>query len=629
MDRNNIIGIILMVGLYIGYIWYTQPTEEQRQAAIAELEAAEQTARLDSIANADEMAFQESLRIESATIAPQENEQFELLDDALRIRFGALAAGALGNDTTYLLSSSLLDVSLASRGGLPTQATLSQFKNYHSGEDVNLWDPQRSNLELILDVDGAIGPVSLSDLNFDRDQINDSTVTLTSQVSENQSLVWTHTISGYELSSQLILEGLNQEVEEDMLLVWEATGLNNEKGLEWEVQHSSIYFKEQGMGRDYLSDGRSDELTTELPLEWMAFKQNFFSALVATPEGFGVGAELVTVLAEEDTSATMLYSAALPLKGSQIGSNTSADLTFYFGPNEQMALEATELEEADRITDYGWWIFGWVNRHAILPLYSFLTQYMASAGIIILVITLIIKLALSPITWKNFKSSAKMKMLRPEIDALNEKHKDDAMAKQQATMALYRETGVNPLAGCIPGLLQMPILYAMFRFFPSNIALRGESFLWADDLGAYDSILDLPFEIPFYGAHVSGFTLMMAASTFFYMRMTMANQPPQPQQAGMPNMKVIQQIFPFMMLFFFNRYASGLSLYYFAANVISLGQMVAIKAWFIDENKIREKIEVNKAKPKKKKSGFQERLEQMQKEQAAKTKEIKGKKGNK
>ena len=172
----------------------------------------------------------------------------------------------------------------------------------------------------------------------------------------------------------MILEGLNQEVEEDMLLVWEATGLNNEKGLEWEVQHSSIYFKEQGMGRDYLSDGRSDELTTELPLEWMAFKQNFFSALVATPEGFGVGAELVTVLAEEDTSATMLYSAALPLKGSQVGSNTSADLTFYFGPNEQMALEATELEEADRITDYGWWIFGWVNRHAILPLYSFLTQ---------------------------------------------------------------------------------------------------------------------------------------------------------------------------------------------------------------------------------------------------------------
>jgi YidC/Oxa1 family membrane protein insertase len=270
-----------------------------------------------------------------------------------------------------------------------------------------------------------------------------------------------------------------------------------------------------------------------------------------------------------------------------------------------------------------------VNRNAILPLYQFLSQHFVSAGIIILIITLIIKLALTPITWKNFMSSAKMRVLRPEIDALTEKHGDDAMGKQQATMALYRQTGVNPLAGCLPGLLQMPILYAMFRFFPANIDMRGQSFLWADDLGAFDSILDLPFSIPFYGAHVSGFTILMAASTFFYMRMTMANQPPQPQQPGMPNMKVIQQMFPFMMLFFFNRFASGLSLYYLAANIISMGQMLAIKAFLIDEDKIRAKIEENKAKPKKK-SGFQERLEQMQKEQAAKTKDIKeAKKGRK
>jgi YidC/Oxa1 family membrane protein insertase len=278
--------------------------------------------------------------------------------------------------------------------------------------------------------------------------------------------------------------------------------------------------------------------------------------------------------------------------------------------------------EVDRIIDYGWWIFGWVNRNAILPLYQFSAilcfrrnhhpHHHASSS----------RLALSPITWKNFKSSAKMRALRPEIDALTEKHGDDAMGKQQATMALYRQTGVNPLAGCLPGLLQMPILYAMFRFFPANIDMRGQSFLWADDLGAFDSILDLPFSIPFYGAHVSGFTILMSASTFFYMRMTMANQPPQPQQPGMPNMKVIQQMFPFMMLFFFNRFASGLSLYYLAANVISMGQMLAIKAFLIDEGKIRDKIEENKAKPKKK-SGFQERLEQMQKEQAAKTKEIK------
>jgi YidC/Oxa1 family membrane protein insertase len=257
-----------------------------------------------------------------------------------------------------------------------------------------------------------------------------------------------------------------------------------------------------------------------------------------------------------------------------------------------------------------------------LPVYSWLSGHIASAGLVILLLTLLIKLALSPVTWKNFVSSAKMRVLRPEMEAINEAHKDDALARQQATMALYRETGVNPLAGCIPALLQMPILYAMFRFFPANIELRGKSFLWADDLGAYDSIVSLPFEIPFYGAHISGFTVLMAVSTWGYMKLTMASQPAMPQQPGMPNMQIIQQIFPVMMLFFFNRYASGLSLYYLIANVISIGQMYAIKAWFIDEDKIRNRIDENKAKPKKK-SAFAERLEQMQAEQQRKTKEIK------
>jgi YidC/Oxa1 family membrane protein insertase len=302
--------------------------------------------------------------------------------------------------------------------------------------------------------------------------------------------------------------------------------------------------------------------------------------------------------------------------------NAASSFQFYFGPNEIEALNATELGEVDRIIDYGWWIFGWVNRNLILPLYNVLNHSIASAGLIILIITLVIKLVLSPITWKNFMSSAKMRVLKPEMDTINEQHKDDAMARQQAMMSLYRETGVNPLAGCLPALLQMPILYAMFRFFPANIDLRGKSFWWADDLGAYDSILDLPFSIPMYGSHVSGFTVLMAASTFFYMRLTMASQPSQPQQPGMPNMKVIQQIFPFMMLFFFNRYAAGLSLYYLTANVISIGQMYAIKAFFVDEDKIRAKIDAKKAQPKKK-SSFQERLEQMQAEQQKRTKEIK------
>jgi YidC/Oxa1 family membrane protein insertase len=450
----------------------------------------------------------------------------------------------------------------------------------------------------------------------------DKELVLVSSNSDGKIMRWSHQLDGSQLESDLSFEGFGYELGDEFALSWNAEGVSNEKGLEWERQHSSIYYKEEGQGRYYLSDGRADEFEAETSLEWVAFKQNFFSAIVSTSSGFDAGSMLTTFVPEEDSLVTMQYAALLPFQVQTVGDQTAATFNFYFGPNEQDALVATGLSEVDRIIDYGWWIFGWVNRNAILPLYQLLSNYFVSAGIIILIITLIIKMALSPITWKNFKSSAKMRVLRPEIDALTEKFGDDAMGKQQATMALYRQTGVNPLAGCLPGLLQMPILYAMFRFFPANIDMRGQSFLWADDLGAFDSILDLPFSIPFYGAHVSGFTILMSASTFFYMRLTMANQPPQPQQPGMPNMKVIQQMFPLMMLFFFNRFASGLSLYYLAANVISMGQMLAIKAFFIDEDKIREKIEENKAKPKKK-SGFQERLEQMQKEQAAKTKEIK------
>jgi|TARA_B110000093_G_C12912239_1_gene385268 YidC/Oxa1 family membrane protein insertase len=300
------------------------------------------------------------------------------------------------------------------------------------------------------------------------------------------------------------------------------------------------------------------------------------------------------------------------------------EFDFYLGPNKLENLNSTGLADVGKIIDYGWWIFGWVNRNAILPLYNVLHKNIVSAGLIVLLITLIIKMFLFPITWKNFLSSAKMKMLRPDIEEINETHKDDATARQQATMELYRKTGVNPMAGCLPALLQMPILYAMFRFFPANIDLRGQSFLWADDLAAFDAVItwSSDYAIPFYGNHVSGFTVLMAISIFFYMRMTTAGQPPQPTQPGMPNMKVIQNFIPFTMLFFFNKFAAGLSLYYLAANLVSIGQMLIIKRYFIDEVKIRAQIDENARNPKKK-SAFQERLAEMQKEQQNKTKDIK------
>lgn len=624
MDKNQITGIILMVVLYVGYIWYSTPSEEERNAAIAEQERLIEEARKDSLLQIEEEAFQATLRQEQAEVPADSVGE---VDSMLEKRFGKLAAAAVGQDEIFTLENENISVAFNSRGGTPYSASLKEYKRYGSNEEVNLWNPEESAIGVLFEYNQVNRPLSLNEFHFTLERQTAEEIILVSTNGKGQSMRWRHVIDGSLLTSDLSFEGFDYELGNELALSWDAVGMTNEKGLEWERQHSSIYYKEDDQGRYYLSDGRADEFESESSLEWIAFKQNFFSAIVQTPDGFGAGSMLTTLVPEEDSTVTMQFAALLPFEAEQIGRQQTAQLNFYFGPNEQEALEATSWNEVDRIIDYGWWVFGWVNRNAILPLYNLIAEYVMSAGIIILIITFIIKLCLSPITFKNFKSSAKMKVLRPEIDALTEKHGDDAMGKQQATMALYRQTGVNPLAGCIPGLLQMPILYAMFRFFPANIDMRGQSFLWADDLGAFDSIFDLPFSIPFYGAHVSGFTILMSASTFFYMRMTMANQPPQPQQPGMPNMKVIQQMFPFMMLFFFNRFASGLSLYYLAANLISIVQMLAIKTFLIDEDKIREKIEDNKSKPKKK-SGFQARLEQMQKEQLEKTKEIKETKKN-
>ena len=622
MDKNQIIGIVLMVLLYIGYIWYTTPTEEDRLAAIAAQEQQIEQARLDSIAAVEEAEFQAQLR-EQPTAS--DTTSTEALDASLVRRFGGLASAALGEDQTYTLASKGVTATFSSRGGLLSGAELTGYKRYQSEELVRLWKEENSAMTVAFEFNEVAGELNLNDFHFEAEAQRENSIALVSRSSEGQTIRWEHELNGYTVTSNLSFEGFNSSLGDEFVFMWEAEGMPNEKGIDWERQHSSIYYKEVGLGRDYLTDGQSKDLITEEPLEWLAFKQNFFSAIVRNEGNFLPGASLKTVVPEEDSTVTMAYAAALPFEVQRVGTVAASTFEFYLGPNEQNALESLGWEEADRIIDYGWWIFGWVNRNVILPLYNMISTRVASVGIIVLIITLIIKLALSPVTWKNFMSSAKMRVLRPEIDEINAKHEDDPMARQQETMALYRKTGVNPLAGCLPALLQMPILYAMFRFFPSNIDMRGQSFLWADDLGAYDSVLDLPFSIPFYGAHVSGFTVLMAASTFFYMRLSMGNQPPQPQQPGMPNMKVIQQMFPFMMLFFFNKFASGLSLYYLAANVVSMGQMLFIKQFLVDDEKIRAKIEENKAKPRKK-SSFQERLEQIQKEQAAKTKEIKANK---
>ena len=634
MDKNTIIGFVLMFSLLMGYNWYTAPTEEelvQMELAEALKDAAEEEARINLSTKFDEASTKENVIRESDFLSV-ENIGFDsigqiVIPEDLRKKYGPIALAVFGEDKEHVLRSSVLEVKLDSRGALPKSAILHDGNvRFRDGEAIELWDTDRSSMDILFDVPGT-GRIKMSELSFRVTSETDSSIYLTAGT-ESGKIEVRHILEGYELETRVIFTGFDGAVLPEQRLVWSATGLRNEKGLDWERQHTSIYYKENERGRSYLSEGRSDEEVLEYDLEWMAFKQDFFSALVSVDGGFNKGAVLTNELFENDTTSTLLFSAELPMTAEKSGGVMEHKLKFYFGPNDLELLEATGLSEIGKIIDYGWWIFGWVNRNFILPLYNYLNATFVSAGLIILIITLIIKMFLFPITWKNFLSSAKMKMLRPQIEKINEDHPEDKMARQQATMELYRKSGVNPMAGCLPALLQMPILYAMFRFFPANIDLRGKSFLWADDLAAYDSIIDLPFEIPMYGAHISGFTVLMAISIFFYMRMTTAGQPPQPKQAGMPDMKMIQNFIPFTMLFFFNKFAAGLSLYYLAANLVSIGQMLIIKRYFINEDKILAQIDENVKNPKKK-SAFQERLADMQKEQTKKTKELKANKASK
>ena len=582
MDRNTITGFLLIFAMVIVYQLYFAPVPEPAAETRTETATAPET---------------------GAAVA-----EFPVTSNVTDSTYVA---------RTVTLDSDVLQVELSTDGGVPIRAELQDgYLDYWNQQPIRLWNDGASDMNWIARGEGSYNQ------RFDVVSESPEKVVLANR-GDGPLRSLTYTIDGYLVDVDAEFADARGEVG----FQWQADGAHNEKGIDVERQKSSIYFREQGHGRDYLSEGTDDDADIEDPVEWVAFKQNYFSAIVGSDAGFTSGRlRSLPPVDPTDTSMTMRYGMDVTLPTQDIDGREMAEVRFYFGPNDASILKTTGWGEIGRVIDFGWWIFGWINRNVIFPIYAFLASYIGSAGLIVLVLTLLIKSVLFPITWKNYVSSAKMRVLKPDMEAINAKYpdQDDAMERQQATMKLYRDSGVNPLAGCIPQLIQMPLLYAMFRFFPANIELRGKSFLWADDLGAFDSILDLPFEIPFYGAHVSGFTVLMAGSMFVYMGQTMGQQAA-PSQPGMPDMRIMAKIMPFFMLFFFNKFASGLSLYYFIANLITIGQVTTVKKFFIDEDKIREKIKAKQAEPKeeKKKSGFAERLEAMQKEQQKRAEEMK------
>lgn len=619
MDRNSVFGFILIAIILGAYTWYTLPSAEE-QARIQEeadrkaKELVEERNR--STSGTDDAAPYEQPELSAAAPLAELDSAARAAADSLRNtakaqRFGMFATAAEGQPDELSIENERMLVSFSTKGAKPTLMNLKEYSTFNQ-TPLLLADPDSGAYAFRFYSGNK--DINTADLHFTAERLGTDAVRFTAPTDQpGKALEITYRLdsTSYFMDVRARFVGMAGEIDpRSLFFQWNLTGFNNEKYLPSEMQKCGLYFKYFNDKRDYLSESSADEKKLQGRTNWVAYKQDFFTVAMVSEKGFAAGSE-VAINPLEVPTHTKQYRSKLYF---DLDRSAEVDLgmRFYLGPNHYGTLRRTEIPEFQKIIDLGWGIFGWMNQWLVIPIFNWLDGWGWGYGIIILVLTIVIKVLLMPLTYKNFVASAKMRLLKPEMEAINEKHKDgDPLKKQQATMDLYRKAGVNPVSGCVPMLIQMPILYAMFRFFPSSIELRQQKFLWADDLSSYDSVMDLPFTIPLYGDHVSLFTLLMALSTVFY---TMLNQQQMPTQQGMPNMKIMMYLFPVMMLFFLNNFSAGLSYYYLLANVISILQMTLLKKWFVNEDKIRAQLVLNMKTPKKK-SRWQQRLEDMQKQQ--------------
>ena len=444
-------------------------------------------------------------------------------------------------------------------------------------------------------------------------------------VSNGQSISFEYKIpkSGYMIDFNVKSSGFSSLINSNsnVNLNWNLDAFRQAKSIDYENRYSQLMYQYDGDDTDYLSS-YTDSDDSEDSVSWISYGQHFFnSILVLDSPVNNVKFESKKLFEDESKEAkfTKKYSSIIPLNLS--GSEINSQMKWYFGPNDYDILKQYQNKIYDSIY-FGWGIFGMINRFIYFPFFGFLSKYF-SAGLAVILMTIATRLVMSPVTYKTYVSQARMKVIKPEITELNEKFKNDAVKRQQETMKLYNKAGANPLLGCVPALLQLPVFYALFCFFPIAFQLRGKSFLWAEDLSSYDTIAELPFSIPFYGDHISLLPILASIAIFFYTKMSSGAQM-QTSQPGMPNMKFIMYLMPVMMLFFFNNYASAFSLYYFISNILTILIMISIKYFIIDEEKIRLQVQENKKKPTKQ-NRFQRKMQEMM-EEADKQRKLQGKK---
>lgn len=595
-DLKSIIGFVLIFILLLWVMNNNRPTQEELAKRKAEQE---QAAKANN---------------------PQNNAATTATADLGAFAYGN--AQATAKDGVTVIENKDVKLTINNKGGDLKEVLLKQFKTY---ESMPVYLIKDKNAIFALNFKTTQGQeLNTQQLYFEpslSQKDGKQLLSMKVKTGENSYLEYVYTLpaEGYMVDVAVRSQGLSGVLnsQNPIELVWGLKARRMEKSVTYENRYtqSAIRYADDKINR--MSQGGNSG-TKEEQVSWVAYKQHLFTSVLISDSAFANGDFLSYNIANEeskDVKYTKNLKSTFPLKTK--GGELSESLHFYFGPSDYNVLKQyNDKYELAELIPLGWGIFGWLNKWLFIPLYNFLADYF-SVGLVIILMTIIVRLLLSPIVYKSYVSQAKMKVLRPEIEEINKKY-EEPMKRQQETMALYSKAGVNPMSGCIPALLQLPVFLALFNFFPTEFGLRQKSFLWAEDLSSYDAIFELPFSIPFYGSHVSLFPLLASVAIFIYSLMTMA-QTVQPQQPGMPNMKFLIYLSPVMMLFFFNNYASGLSLYYFVSNLLTILIMLAIKHWILDEKKIHAQIQENKMKPKKE-SKFQAKMREMMEQAEAQRK---------
>ena len=618
-DLNSLIGFLLLGAIMLWYMYTNQPTPE-------ELEKQRTEQFQDSIQKVEQLTKNNTVATPETsitTINPTDSTALVNAKSQLGVfAYSATLASAKANET--IIENDLLKIKVSNKGGQITEVELKNFKT-HTKKPLYLIKDNNA----LFNINFATSDnrtLNTKDLFFEPTLTKNGenqVLSMKLKVSNNQFLEYRYEIKPDEYMLDFVLktQGMDKAINtsQALNLDWSLKAFRNEKSLNTENMYAFYYFRSDN-DVSYLSGNDED---TKNDVDWVAFKQHFFTSILKTDTPFK-SSQLISEDLVEDEKIDTLFTKQFGLKAPLAMKNGELNyaMNWYFGPTDYKIFKKYEGTDIKEVADLGWGIFGWINRIIFIPIFAFLSAYIANYGLVIILMTIVVRIIMSPAVYKSYLSSAKMKVLRPEMQAINDKYKgkDNAMKRQQETMALQRKAGVSPLSGCIPALIQMPVFFALFRFFPSAIDLRQKGFLWADDLSSYDMVAKLPFNIPFYGDHISLFPILASVAIFFYMRMSQSQQMnmQQPTQEGMPDMqkmmKMMMYFSPIMMLFFFNNYASSLSLYYFVSNLLTIAIMLVIKNFIIDEDKIHAQIQENKAKPEKKKSKFRQRLDNAMKQ---------------